>query len=297
MAIDDALNRFRRTVATIGRLPAALSVEGAASAVVCVLTERLTGGEAHALLRGLSPALQRLFEQCIVDRMGNATITIDRAELVGRVADDLGITPAHAELVCSAVFAGLREDLPTETALHVAAQLPRDLQELWLGPPIVAPDLDVDIAPADTLRTALRDLERRASLPAEIAPLTAFEAVLCRLSQRLSGGETRHIRLGLPEPFRPFLDRCAAHRSERAALFDEDELVASVGEHLSTDRVTAAHIVVEVLRALRRVLPQRVTREIGSQLPYDLRQLWESSLPAHARGDVPPHSSYAGRAR
>jgi uncharacterized protein (DUF2267 family) len=282
MEPDDTLNRFRRTVADTARLPAALSVEGAASAVVCVLTERLTAGEAHDLLRALPAALQALFERCVVDRMGTPTVVVDRAELVERVADDLGITPAHAELVCSAVFQALRDALPAATAAHVAAQLPGDLQELWLSPPIVAPDLDVDVAPPEALAVALRDLERRTNLPPYLAPAAAFEAVMCPLSRRLSGGEVRHVRMGLPEPFRPLFDRCAAHRGESAMLFGRDELVEMVRDHLGTDAETTERIIVEVFRAMRRALPQRVSHEITSQLPFDLRELWLASLPAHA---------------
>jgi uncharacterized protein (DUF2267 family) len=275
----EVLNRLRRTVAANARLPAALTVEDAVSAVMCALTERLTAGEARHVIEALPPAVASTFEVCVLHRGGQPTFKIDRAEFVARVAEHLGVTPAHAELVCSAVFNAVRAELPAEIVMAIAAQLPHGLKELWLLQPIWAPDLDVDVQPGEVRRAIEVDLERRASLPPHVTPSAAFAAVMCSFARRLSGGEARHILLGLPLEVRAIIERCAAHREEHAGAFGRDELLRMIGSHLMTERDDAARIALEVLRAAKRVLPQQTIAEVESQLPADLLELWQTALP------------------
>jgi uncharacterized protein (DUF2267 family) len=278
----ETTNRLRRAVAQSARLPAPLTVEAAVSAVMCALTERLTAGEAYVVLESVPIPISSMFETCVLHREGKPTAKVDRAELVAKVADHLGVTPAHAELVCSAVFAAIRAELPGEVVMAVAAQLPHGLAELWLGPPISAPDLDVEIPPEETRRAIETDLERRAHLPPHVTPAAAFAAVMCTFARRLSGGEARHLLLGLPAPVRSIIERCATHRDEHAEVFGRDELLRTVGDHLmmmSEDDST--RIVHEVLRAAKRLLPQRTIAEVEAQLPVDLLELWREALPGH----------------
>jgi uncharacterized protein (DUF2267 family) len=277
----ETTNRLRRAVAQRARLPAELTVEAAVAAVMCALTERLTAGEAFDVLTSIPSSIAAMFEPCVLHRAGQPTQRLGRAELLQRVADHLSVTPAHAEVVCSAVFTAMRAELPADVVMAVAHQLPRGLRELWLGPPIEAPDLDVAVPPEDTRRAVEKDLDRRAKLPPHVTPSAAFAATMCIFAHRLSGGETRHVLLGLPPAMRALVESCATHREERAAVFGRDELLREVGEHLATDATETARIVREVLRAAKRALPQRTIAEIESQLPADLRELWQAALPAH----------------
>lgn len=277
----ETTNRLRRTVAETARLPATLAVEDAVGAVMCALTERLTVGQAHQVLARIPPPIAPMFDFCVLHRAGKPTAKVDRAELVAKVGEHLGLTPAHAELVCSAVFAAVRAELPAEVVMAVAAQLPHGLKELWLGSPIVAPDLDTDGAPEDAWRAIETDLDRRASLPPHVTPGAAFAAVMCCFARRLSAGEVRHVLLGLPASVRTLVDRCARHRGERAAVFGRDELLQDVAEHLAASPEDAERITLEVLRAVKRALPQLTSVEVASQLPSDLFELWEAALPSH----------------
>ncbi len=277
----ETANRVRRTVAESARLPAALTVEAAVSGVMCVLSERLTAGEATDLFSSIPPAIAPMFELCTLHRKFMPTSKIDRAEFLTKVADHLGVTPAHAELVSSAVFTAIRAELPADVVMSVAAQLPHGIKELWLEPPTSAPDLDVEIPPEETRHAMENDLTRRAKLPPHVTPDAAFAAVMCCFARRLSGGETRHLVLGLPASLRAIIERCSVHR-ERPAIFGRDELIREVSDHLIiTDPDDTERILLEVLRSAKRVLPQKTIAEIGSQLPADLRELWTKALPPH----------------
>lgn len=271
--------RVRRTVASSARLPAQLTAERAVQAVLCVLVERLTPGEAHQLLKAVPFALAPLFERCVAERDGRPARKMDHAEFMARVADHLGVSPAHAELICSAVFNAVRAELPAEISTHVARQLPHGLKELWLGPPVSAPDLDVDVRPEQARAVIERDLERRAHLPAHVAPSSAFVAVMCTFARRLSAGEARHVLLGLPGSVRGLIDRCARHEHEESEVFGRDALLRDIGEHLSTEGEVTERIALEVLRATKRTLAPSVNEEIAAQLPPDLAELWEKALP------------------
>ena len=125
------------------------------------------------------------------------------------------------------------------------------------------------------------DLTRRAKLPPHVTPDAAFAAVMCCFARRLSGGETRHLVLGLPASLRALIERCSVHR-EQPAIFGRDELVRAISDHLIiTDPDDTERILLEVLRSAKRVLPQETIAEIGSQLPSDLRELWTKALPPH----------------
>lgn len=270
-------NRLRRHVAESARLPASLTVEAAVAAVMCVLVERLTAGEAHQLLEGVPQALRPMFQMCVVHRMGRPVLALDRAELLARVADHLDVTPAHAEIVTSAVFDAVRAELPPELAHDVASQLPRGVKELWLSRPILAPDLDTTIRAEQQRREVEAEIERRAPLPPNVTAAKAFGAVMCALTRRLSGGEAKDVLLGLPADLRELVEGCVIHRGERPAMFDRDELLRDVREHLSIGGADAERIVSAVLRAAKRVLPQTTTVAVTSQLPSDLAGMWSSA--------------------
>lgn len=277
----ETTNRVRRTVADSARLPSALTVEAALGAVMCALTQRLTSGGAFEILESVPPAIAPMFEVCVLHREGKPVVKADRAEFVDAIGEHLGVTPAHAEIICSAVFTAVRAELGANAVAAVAAQLPHGLKELWIGPPISAPDLDVDIPPEETKRAIERDLALRGHLPPNIHPSKAFASVMGMFTKRLSGGEARHVLIGLPVVVRPLVESSTAHRPESAEPFGRDELFARVAAHFGTDGATTEHIVLEVLRAAKRALPQQTIADVEAQLPPDLRDLWRSALPPH----------------
>ncbi len=271
----ETANRVRRTVARSARLPAPLTVEAAVSAAMCTLTERLSAGEAHELLAAVPPALRPMFTACSIHEQ-KPVEQLDFAAFVAKVADHLDVTPAHAELVCSAVFSAVRAELPEPIIASIATQLPHGLKELWLGPPRSAPDLETDISNNWIRRAFEHDLERRAKLPPGVTAGAAFAAVMCALTRRLSGGEAKDVFLGLPSALRPLLWRCALHRAEGAAIFGKVEMIHDVAEHLSIGEADAERVAREVLHAAKRNLPQETIEDVAAQLPADLRELWGS---------------------
>jgi uncharacterized protein (DUF2267 family) len=254
-------------------LPAHVTPEAAVSAAMCALTERLTAGEAHDLLAALPSAVRPLFSRCVRHRHGPVE-KLDRAELVARVADHLGVTPVNAEAICRAVFQAVEERLSAEQARLVAHQLPRDLQELWR-------DTRPMGAPTESAEAARREIvgyvEENAALPLGVVAPDAISAVMCIFSERLSGGEARDLVLGLPDTVRPLLERCLLHRGEPAARFDREQFLQRIADHMGTTLWHAEQIARAVFAGVKRFLPDKEARDISSQLPPDLRALWESA--------------------
>ena len=213
----------------------------------------------------------------MLHRDGRPTAHFDLPELLSRVGEHLGVTPAHAELVCAAVFSAVRAELPEDVVVGVAAQLPHGMKRLWLSPPLSAPSLDASVAMDEGRRAALRDVGRYAELPPQVSPAEAFSAVMCALSRRLSGGEARNVVLGLPVDLRPLVESCALHRGEHGEVFGRADFVRDVAGHLGVGDANAERVIREVLRATKRILPQNTIADVSSQLSVDLRELWEEA--------------------
>ena len=260
------------------RLPSDVAPEDAISAVMCALVDRLTAGQAHHLFDALPAPMRSLFTTCVRHRTGQPTMKLDRVDFLERVAEHLGVTPAHAEIICEAVFEAVRCELPDKLAADVAQQLPRGLQELWLARRRVeAPPAEATL-PADEARSAIAaEIAENTQLPAGVTSGDAFSAVMCALSQRVSRGQARELVLGLPETMRGLVDRCALHRSEESDVFGRDELLRRVAAHLQLELSEAEPVVRAVFTAAKRILPEKATIDIGSQLPVDLRDLWEDA--------------------
>jgi uncharacterized protein (DUF2267 family) len=195
--------------------------------------------------------------------------------LLERTAEHLGVIPARAEAICCAVLHAVRELLPPDVADDVAAQLPGDIKELWYATPPPAETTTVPEAEPEGVRTEVfAEIERTGELPPGIDGAAAFMAVMCIFSQRLSGGEARHVFLGLPGTLRPLVTSCMLHRDEPAPRFDRDELLRRVSEHLGTSAAAAEDITRTVFAAVKRCLPAKDIEDAASQLPPSLRALW-----------------------
>lgn len=273
--IGEVRRSFVREVARRAPVPAHVTVEAAVSFVTCTLATRLTRGAACEMRDALPEAIALLLDRCVDERTGPPS-PIGRVELVSQTADWLGVTPKTAERICAGILSVVREWLPPPIRDHIAAQLPADLQDLWFTTPdreaVPTPPGEPELLQA----RIFAEIERTAVLPRDVDVADAFMAVMCIFSQRLSGGEARHVLLGLPSSLRPLVTTCMAHRSEGADVFDREELVQRVGLHLHLESMpeSAERIVRAVLGAVKQCLPEREVEDTASQLPHDLRTLW-----------------------
>lgn len=126
----------------------------------------------------------------------------------------------------------------------------------------------------ETATVLLDDIQAR--LPPNVTPQDALQAVVCTLSQHVSGGEARHLWRALPDPVKPLLERCMLHRAEPPRTFGRDELLARISGHLGVSSAEAERIASAVLTAVSRRLPQKEVDSVASQLPRELRELWHA---------------------
>ena len=80
----------------------------------------------------------------------------------------------------------------------------------------------------------------------------------------------------LPADVSGLIRPCARHRAATADVFDRDEFLRRVGDHLVVSTQEAERITRAVFDAVRMWLPARDVREVSVQLPTDLRDLWPS---------------------
>lgn len=266
------LARFLAAIEDDAVLPSFVHANDAAVATTRALLDRLTPGQAHILVTSLPHEVRGLLENTALGREERPTLTGGRAELFDRVGNELGVAPASAELIVSAVFRALQQLLPRDVIAHTAQQLPHDLRHLWLSPlPIATEDITGDL---DLLRQVLDDIERSGALPVRIGAREAFSSVMCLFEQRLSGGDARDLLLGLPRALRPFVERCMLERREEPTTFGLEELSANVAADLGVELVEADAIVAAVIAAVTRALPEEELARVASQLPDDLRAVW-----------------------
>lgn len=250
--------------------------DDAVLAVVDELARRLTPAECHELVESLPEPLHARLCSCETHRGRERVHRIDRAIMVARIAHRLGTTPAGAEAIAIDVLFALRHELPPLVVAHVAAQLPRDIRDVWLAAEPVAMPRDA-LARGARARVE-RDVSVHASLPDGVCAIAAFTEVMGALLERLSGGEALHVLIGLPEELRPLLEGPAVDRFEPPRTFGRDELFAIVAERLEISRDDATRIVPAVLAAAKHVLPQKEIDGVASQLPRDLRSLWKNAV-------------------
>jgi uncharacterized protein (DUF2267 family) len=266
-------DQFVEIVESEALLPTHVTARAAIEAVLGTLVGRLTAGEAHQLLMALPISVRPMLARRVHEREGRPVVRLDRAELLARVADALGVAPAHAEQISAAVFSAARAELPEDVQDHVADQLPQDLKELWRTPVSAISPTWTKVGAA-----ARRDLEaeidHHVALPPGVESSAAFSAVMCALSERLSGGEVQDVLLSLPDSIRSLVDRCTIHRGEPGIVFGRDGLVARVAEHLGIERRDAMPVISGVFATVKRILPWKEVNDITSQLPSDIRELW-----------------------
>ncbi|MDI1450219.1 DUF2267 domain-containing protein [Polyangium sp. 6x1] len=130
--IDPVSRRIVEHIEQAGRLPQKVRTPEAAAAVLCVLSRRLSKGEAKDLASCLPETLQSLVQPCAAHR-DLASDVFDRGEFLNLLAEHLKIEAAEAERVARAVLQGVRALLPQGEIEHLRSQLSSELWELW-GP-------------------------------------------------------------------------------------------------------------------------------------------------------------------
>jgi uncharacterized protein (DUF2267 family) len=260
-------------------LPANVTGVDAVSAVVCVLGQRLSGGEAADLVQGLPRSVRDRLLPCPRHRRERPD-RFGREGLIERVAAHLKVTAFEGEGITRAVFEVVRRALPGHEVRDVASQLPGDLRALWSEPleapraTVPPPDAD-QRPPVDALTDkVLEEVGRSGVLPAGVGEADALSAALCTLSQRLSRGEARHLQLSLPPGLHPLIERCALDRPEEAETFSRSDLLERIAEWLRITPEQAETVATAVFRAVEGALPAQVIRDVASQLPDDLDRLW-----------------------
>jgi uncharacterized protein (DUF2267 family) len=124
--------RFLAHIERSGVLPPTMTPAEAASAALCVLSRRVTGGEAEDLREAMPGPLRYLFERCPRDRADPPEV-FDRQGFLRRVAEQLAVAPSRARSIALAVFEALQEEVPSvgREIDDVESQLPADLKDLW----------------------------------------------------------------------------------------------------------------------------------------------------------------------
>jgi osmotically-inducible protein OsmY len=149
----------------------------------------------------------------------------------------------------------------------------------WTAPGVSAVEnhiaLGFEATPAES-GLVLDHIERSGALPEGVSASEAAAATLCALSLRVSTDEARELMRFLPADVSRLVRPCARHRGASVEVFDRDEFLRRVGEHLVVSHQESERITRAVFEAVRMWLPVRDMREVALQLPEDLRDLWHS---------------------
>ena len=149
----------------------------------------------------------------------------------------------------------------------------------WTAPGVSAVENHIAIgiaAPPLESGVVLDHIERSGALPEGVSPSEAAAATLCVLSLRVTADQARELMRFLPADVSRLVRPCARHRGAPAEIFDRNEFLRRVGDHLIVSVQESERITRAVFEAVRMWLPARDVREVAVQLPEDLRDLWHS---------------------
>lgn len=135
--------------------------------------------------------------------------------------------------------------------------------------------LGIDAPPEET-GPVLDHIERSGALPLGVSSSEAAAATLCVLSVRLTTDEAHDFMSHLPADVSRLVRRCARHRGASVEVFDRDEFLRRVGDHLVVSVQESERITRAVFQAVRMWLPARDVRSTAKEMPEDLRALWGS---------------------
>jgi uncharacterized protein (DUF2267 family) len=249
---------FIRTIEqAAGILPE--EAERAARATLETLGERITGGEAEDIARFLPRELRPILESASA-----LAEPFDMEEFVRRVARREGVDGATARLHARAVFVALGRAVAPGELRDMAAQLPKDFDELLRaageGGDLAVRDPDL-IGRVAELTGLDREQARRAA-----------EAVLETLAVRISAGEVEDFLADLPRDLQPAIERGLAE-SRSATVMTADEFVARVAQREGVSLEEAEQHVRAVFHVLREVLTGKEFSDVAAQLSRDYAPL------------------------
>ena len=130
---SSTFKEFIRHLAARGGFKDETDAVRAAASVLTHLEYRLTSDEAKDLNAQLPVKLQEILDESR-RADGGQVHKLHKDEFVACVANDLGRAPEDAESIIRAVFATVRTHISDGEADDVAAQLPKDLEPLWMRP-------------------------------------------------------------------------------------------------------------------------------------------------------------------
>jgi uncharacterized protein (DUF2267 family) len=116
-----------------GSVPEGATPEKVASAVLCTLARRLSGGESRQLAGTLPVELRAMLEPCVVHKE-EITETFDRAGFLDAVSSHFETPPDDPEELARVVFRLIHYQISRKQIADVASQLPADLKPLWREP-------------------------------------------------------------------------------------------------------------------------------------------------------------------
>lgn len=122
----------------------------------------------------------------------------------------------------------------------------------------------------------LGEISRHVALPEGGTAASAFVSVMTALSRRLTLGEARHLVQAVTPDVRPLLAPALLDRDEEPERFGRDELLARVSRDLQTDQPEV--IVRAVIHAVEKYLSRKAFKNVRSQLPPEIRQLWNAPV-------------------
>jgi uncharacterized protein (DUF2267 family) len=231
----------------------------AVRATLETLAERITAGEADDIALFLPPEVRPL-----------VTVAPPEAEAFGldefvrRVAEREGVDERTARDHARAVFVALGEAVAPGELRDMAAQLPRDFEEMLdaagVGRRQAIPDDDVVGRVARRIGCE-RDLARRVA-----------DAVLEALAIRISAGEAEDLEAELPPDLHPAIQRGLA-QNPSATLMTADEFVAAVAERAGASLEDAEEYARAVFGALREVVSGKEFADMAAQLSRDFEPL------------------------
>jgi uncharacterized protein (DUF2267 family) len=249
---------FIRTIEeAAGILPE--QADRAARATLQTLGERITGGEAEDVSRFLPRELRPIMEQASA-----LAEPFDVEEFVRRIARREGVDGATARRHARAVFVALGRAVAPGELRDMAAQLPKDFEEL-----VRAAEEGGDIARRDP--DLIGRVAELTGLDREQARRAA-EAVLETLAVRISAGEVEDFLADLPRDLQPAIERGLAE-SRAATMMTADEFVARVAEREGVSLEDAEQRVRAVFHVLREVLTGKEFSDVAAQLSRDYAPL------------------------
>lgn len=127
---------------------------------------------------------------------------------------------------------------------------------------------------SQTYKEFLKYLERVGDLTEETAEEAAV-SVLCVLEQRITGNEAHDLEAQLPRKLRELVQRCERHEGVKPRSIGKKEFLAMVADHIGEPAEEIEPIVRAVFQAVRAQISAGEVEDVASQLPGDLRELWQ----------------------